>query len=125
MILEGVLQYLNPESAASTLETIEKETGSGSWFVFDYAHASALRGDGNDYGESGMIKGVKDFGESWQFGLEKSEVESFLVKYGFSLLDHKSPKDLEELYFKDSRGEIKARINGTQSIVMAVRKDER
>ena len=120
-ILEGVSQYLKPEAVYATFDTIQNQAGPGSWLVFDYAHASVLRGEGNVYGETRMMQGVNKFGETWQFGLDEAEVEPLLAKYGFKLLDRKGPKELEEAYFKDEKGIVKARVNGTQSIVKAER----
>jgi methyltransferase (TIGR00027 family) len=121
VILEGVLQYLKPEAAYATLDTIRNQVGPGSWLVFDYAHASVLRGEGNLYGETRIMKAANKYGESWQFGLEEADVEPILCKFGFKLLDRKGPKELEEVYFKDVNGIVKARVNGTQSIVKAER----
>jgi methyltransferase (TIGR00027 family) len=119
VIVEGVLQYLNPESAEETLRTIAEQVGPGSWLVFDYAHASVLRGEGTSYGEQRMTRGVDRFGASWQFGLEEGEVEPFLARRGFGQRDRKSPQQLEEMYFQDADGRIVGRVNGTQSIVWA------
>ncbi|MGA2975010.1 MAG: SAM-dependent methyltransferase [Spirochaetia bacterium] len=118
-ILEGVLQYLKPDAAEETLRTVAEHVGTGSWLVFDYAHASVLRGEGSLYGEERMTRGVSRFGESWQFGLEENEVEPFLRKYRFSQRDRRSPRQLEEMCFQDEKGVIVGRVNGTQSIVWA------
>jgi methyltransferase (TIGR00027 family) len=118
-VAEGVTQYLKPEAVFATLQTIRDEVGEGSWLVFDYAHASVLKGDSSTYGGKRMMKGVNRLRESWQFGLEDAEVEPLLMRYGFRLLDRKSPKDLEEVYFKDKTDRIIGRVNGTQSIIMA------
>lgn len=122
VILEGVLQYLRPEAVFETFDTIRNHVGAGSRLVFDYAHAAVLRGEGNEYGQDRMIKGVKRFGESWQFGLEEADVGPFLEKYGFKLLERKGPRELEDAYFKGKNGLVLARVNGTQSIVMAERR---
>lgn len=119
VVLEGVLQYLKPEAVSDTFTTIRDHVGAGSRIVFDYAHASAVRGEGNEYGQDRMIKGVKRFGESWQFGLEENEVEVFLQKYQFALVDRKGPKELEELNFQGKDGVLRGKVNGTQSIVTA------
>jgi methyltransferase (TIGR00027 family) len=119
VILEGVLQYLNPEAVAGTFKTIRKIVGIGSRVVFDHAYAAVLNGKGNAYGQDRMIAGVNRFGESWQFGLDESELEGFLDKYGLVLLDKKSPKELEELNFKGRDGLIHGTVNGTQGIVTA------
>ena len=121
VLLEGVLQYLNPVAANATLKTIQDQTGAGSWLVFDYAHASVLRGDKGQSEEAEMMKSLDRYGESWQFGLEEAQVEPFLCGYGFKLLDRQGPKELEEACFKDKNGHLKARVNGTQSIVKAER----
>ena len=68
-----------------------------------------------------MMKSLDRYGESWQFGLEEAQVEPFLCGYGFKLLDRQGPKELEEACFKDKNGHLKARVNGTQSIVKAER----
>jgi len=122
VILEGVLQYLNPQAVEATFTTIHNIVGSGSRVVFDHAYAFVLRGEGHVYGQERMIRGVNRVGESWQFGLDESEVEPFLRKFGFVLIDQKSPKDLEELNFKGADGKIRARVNGTQGIVTAARR---
>lgn len=119
VVVEGVIQYLKPEAVYATLQTIGNEVGKGSWLVFDYAHASVLNGESKAYGQARMMKGVKKFGESWQFGLEEMEVEPLLTKYGFRLLDRKGPQELQEIYFKDKMGKILGCVNGTQSIVTA------
>ncbi len=95
--------------------------GKGSWLVFDYAHASAVRGQGGGRDEAQVIKKLARFRESWQFGLAEKEVEPLLAKFGFKLLDLKNPCDLEEAYFKDARGRIVGHVNNTQSIVTAER----
>ena len=43
-LTEGVVQYLAPEAAYRTLGTIASCVGQGSWLVFDYAHASSVKG---------------------------------------------------------------------------------
>ena len=121
VVAEGVLQYLKPEAALATLGTINELTGTGSWLVFDYAHASVLRGEGDAYGEKRMAQGVRKLGESWQFGLDEREIKPLLLKYSFRLKDLKGPRALEELYFKGQDGKLLGRINGTQSIVFAER----
>lgn len=121
ILLEGVLQYLNPKAANETLRNLQELCGQGSRLIFDYAHRSALKGGGTSYGEKGVLSKIKVFGESWQFGLEKIEVEPFIEKYGFRLLDHKSPADLERDTFTDSNGKVIFRVNGTQSILLAER----
>jgi methyltransferase (TIGR00027 family) len=119
VILEGVLQYLNPDAVHLTFTTIRALVGAGSRIVFDHAYAAALRGRADMYGQRRMMDCVKRFGESWQFGLDGGDVKTFLEKYGLVLVDQKSPKELEELNFKGSDGVVRGRINSTQGIVTA------
>jgi methyltransferase (TIGR00027 family) len=119
VILEGVLQYLNPQAVDATFTTIRAIVGAGSRITFDHAYAAVLRGEGSAYGQDRMIKGVSRFGESWQFGLDESDLPGFLEKHRLVLADKKSPKELEELNFKGPDGVLRGRINGTQGIVTA------
>ena len=121
-IVEGVFQYLTPETARETLSSISNLVSSGSWLVFDYAHASVLRGDGDQYGEQGMTERLQKMGEAWKFGLEEREVGPLLAEYGFALVELKSPQALEGMYFMGGKGKPVGRINGTQSIARAERK---
>ena len=122
VILEGVLQYLNPEAVDATFTTIKDVVGSGSRIIFDHAYGFVLRQEGKVYGQKSMIKGVNRFGESWQFGLDESEVKGFVEKYDMILIDQKNPTELETLNFKGTDGVVRAKINGTQGIAVAERK---
>jgi methyltransferase (TIGR00027 family) len=122
VILEGVLQYLNPDAVDTTFKIIKDMVGSGSRIIFDHAYGSVLRGEENVYGQERIINGVNRFGESWQFGLDEAEVKGFVEKYGMIVVDKKSPKELEELNFRGTDGVVRARINGTQGIATAERK---
>jgi methyltransferase (TIGR00027 family) len=119
VVAEGVFQYIKPEAAYDSLQTMRDLVGPGSWIVFDYAHASVLRGEGDSYGQARMVRGTNRVGESWQFGLDEADVAPLLAKYAFRLMDHKSPEALEDRYFRDKSGRVLGRINGTQSIAMA------
>jgi methyltransferase (TIGR00027 family) len=57
-ILEGVLMYLQPESADATLRTIRAFAGKGSRLVFDYAKSSVLRDENTLYGEASVARAV-------------------------------------------------------------------
>jgi len=122
VIAEGVFQYITPDAAHATLRAVKDLVGLGSWLVFDYAHASVLRGEGDAYGQKRMVAGTKRFGESWQFGLEAGEVGPLLDKYDFALVEQKSPADLENAYFQGPDCHLLGRVNGTQSIAFAEKK---
>ncbi|MBN1437962.1 MAG: SAM-dependent methyltransferase [Anaerolineales bacterium] len=118
-LIEGVLEYLQPESVDRTFRTIRDVAGAGSEIVFNYAYASVIRGEGQLYGEKGALQTLSSVGEAWHFGIEKGAIGSFLAKYGCEILDHRDTRELEELFFKDPSGRIVARINGTHCLVRA------
>jgi methyltransferase (TIGR00027 family) len=120
-IMEGVLEYLQPQSVDQTFRTIRELAGAGSEVLFNYVFASVLRHEHMCYGEEGAIKTLAKVGESWHFGIEKGEIGQFLSRYGFELRDHRDARELEEMYFKDPAGKIVGRVNGTHCIVRAVR----
>jgi len=119
-ILEGVLEYLEPQSVDRTFRTIRELAGPGSEVVFNYIYASVLRREQRYYGEKGAVEAVKKTGEPWQFGIEKGEIAHFLSRYGFELRDHRDARDLEEMYFKDPAGRIVGRVHGTHCLARAV-----
>jgi methyltransferase (TIGR00027 family) len=122
VILEGVLQYLLPEAAYKTLDIIKTIIGSGSWIVFDYAHASALKIDHASNDNIKLMNKLDKYGESWQFGLEENEVEALLNRYGFELIDRKGSGELENDNFKLDNGMIKGKVNKTQSIIKGIKR---
>jgi methyltransferase (TIGR00027 family) len=121
VLMEGVMQYLAPQAAYATLGAITDHVGRGSWLVFDYAHASAVRSEAHGKGETQVTRKLAEYGESWQFGLDEHEVGPLLARFDFRILDLKNPRDLEETYFKDARGRIVGHVSGAQSIVTAER----
>jgi methyltransferase (TIGR00027 family) len=121
-ILEGVLMYLEPESARGTFRAIQEYAGDGSRVVFDYVRASVLRGEQTLYGEAGVTHTVSKAGERWRFGLEADQVASFVAAYGFQVSDHKDAQALEAAYFQDANGRLVGRINATHCLVTAERR---
>jgi O-methyltransferase involved in polyketide biosynthesis len=113
--------YLQPESVDTTFKTICDYAGKGSWVVFDYIYASVLRNEGIYYGEKEIVHTVSGAGEQWLFGIEKGQIEQFLARYALQLIDHKDAKDLENIYFTDSKGKVIGRVNGTHCLVTAER----
>lgn len=120
-ILEGLTMYLQPESVNETFQIIRDYASKESWIVFDYIYASVLRKEGIYYGETGITQTVTDAGEQWHFGIEKGQIEQFLIRYAMQLIDHKDSKDLEKAYFSAPDGRTMGRVNGTHCLVTAKR----
>ena len=119
--LEGVTMYLTAEGIEGTFRFISDSSATGSLVVFDHIYAGVLRGENRYYGEKGMVESVAKAGEKFQFGLEEGEAAEFVGKFGFCLKECCGVKLLLERYFKNSKGEIVAKMNGTHAIVTAVK----
>jgi methyltransferase (TIGR00027 family) len=120
-LLEGVTMYLSHAAIENTFGHIRDISGRGSLVVFDYIYAGVLRREHRYYGERNIVRTVGKAGEGWSFALEEGEIEDFLGTYGFSIKDHSSAQELEKRYFTNQEGRIVGRINGTHSLVTAVR----
>jgi methyltransferase (TIGR00027 family) len=122
-LLEAVTMYLPQEAVESTFHFIEGVAGRGSLIAFDYIYASVLRKENKYYGErETSLKTLAKVGEEWIFALEEGEDECFLERHGFSLKDHSGKPELEDRYFKNSKGVIVGKINGTGAMTTGVKK---
>jgi len=122
-LLEAVTMYLPQNAVESTFRFIEDVSGTGSLIVFDYIYVGVLRKENKYYGERGTsLKTLAKVGEEWMFALEEGEVERFLSRHGFSLTDHSGKPELEDRYFKNSKGVIVGKINGTGAIATGIKK---
>ena len=113
--------YLSPEAVDSTFRFISDVSKTGSLVVFDYVHAGVIRGENRYFGEKGAASRVAKLGEAWTFALEEKEVDNFLGKYNIQLQDHCRTQDLEDRYFKNSKGVLVGKINATHAIVTGVK----
>jgi methyltransferase (TIGR00027 family) len=120
-VLEGLLMYLESESVSATLQTVQEYAGVGSWVVFDYVRALVLRHENSQYGEARLRETVARVGEQWRYGIDPSKVASLLATFGFTVIDHKDAKELEDMYFRNEAGRLAGRVNATHCIALAVR----
>jgi methyltransferase (TIGR00027 family) len=120
--LEGVTMYLSQDDVDNTFRFIEDVSEMGSLIVFDYIYAGVLRKENRYYGEKNFVKTMAKVGEEWTFALEEGEVERFLSRHGFSLNDHSGKPELEDRYFRNSKGLIVGEINGTHAMVTGSKK---
>ncbi|MFA7711661.1 MAG: SAM-dependent methyltransferase [Candidatus Neomarinimicrobiota bacterium] len=118
-ILEGLTMYLSENSVSETFNFITNNSSRGSIIAFDYVHASVLRLENKYFGENAIYNRVKKDNEQWIFGIDESEIESFLMKFNLSLVDHLNSIAMEERYFKNDSGKIVTKVNGTHCIVLA------
>jgi len=120
-MLEGVTMYLSKDAVEATLRFVSNSSGKNSMVVFDHIYAGVLRGENKYYGEKGLYKRTAKVGEEWTFALEENEAEPFLNKFGFTVKDYCNAHELEERCFRNSKGAIVAKINGTHAIVTAIK----
>ncbi len=81
-----------------------------------------LREENKYYRErKSSLKTLAKVGEEWTFALEEGEDERFLNRYGFLLKDHSGKPELEDRYFKNSKGVVVGKINGTGAMVTGIK----
>jgi methyltransferase (TIGR00027 family) len=121
-LLEAVTMYLPKDAVESTFRFIGDISGMGSLIAFDYIYAGVLRKENKYYGErESSLKTLAKVGEEWIFALEEGEDERFLIRHGFSLKDHSGKAELEDRYFKNSKGVIVGKINGTGAMATGIK----
>ena len=98
-ILEGVIQYLKAEVVDELFKLLYKLSVPGSRVVFDYIYASVLRKENSCYGEKDIYKRVNSAREPWLFGIEKGEIEEFVSKYKFNVIQDLDSEMLEKMFF--------------------------
>jgi O-methyltransferase involved in polyketide biosynthesis len=113
--------YLSPESIDNTFRYVSEVSGTGSLIVFDYIYSGVLRGEHKYYGEKNAAQNMAKRGEAWTFALEENGLEVFLNKYGFQIQDSSRANDLENRYFRNSKGIITGKINGTLAISTSIK----
>lgn len=110
-LLEGLLQYLQPESVDNIFHQIGTYSCTGSILAFDYSYSSMQR-------KENIYKWASRFGEKTYFSMKKGEIEPFLLKYGFRLADESDSPRLERRYFTDDKGRLVAHIRGSRNILV-------
>lgn len=101
-IWEGVTMYLDTASVDATLHYISTHAAKGSTLYFDYLFHSVLDGS-NMSREAVLVRETKSFNghgtEKYTYGIEESEIGSFLSARGFTLKEHMTADSLKDRYF--------------------------
>ncbi len=118
-IAEGLIMYLSAKSVDQLFDIFHECSAVDNLVLFDYVYGSVLRKENRYYGERDIVHTVEKSGEKWTFGIEEREIERFLTSHGFELMEELDPPSIEERYFKNHKGKVVARVNGTHSIVFA------
>lgn len=99
-LLEGLTYYLDQESIDNTLNLISDYSSKDSVLVFDYASASIVRQEEIN-GDTKIKKHYQTLvkaGERPGFMIE-GEIQDFLAKYKFGLIEEVDSAQLAEKYF--------------------------
>jgi len=99
-IWEGVTQYLTEAGVAATLEFLSK-AARGSRVAFTYVRKDFLDGSAmysqKDAYRRFVARGI------WLFGMEPDEVEAFLNRYGWHVIEHVGCEELAMRYVAPTR----------------------
>jgi len=96
-VWEGVSQYLSEESVRRTLAFVGK-SALGSVLVFTYVLKSIIEGRSGIPGADRLMDVVAKNGAAWVFGLEPSNVASFLAPYQLDLIADVGNADYQRRY---------------------------
>jgi methyltransferase (TIGR00027 family) len=122
-VLEGIIMYLSHDAVDETFRLISDYSAPGSLLVFDYIYSSVLRRENKYFGESSIYNRVMKDNEEWTFGIEEGEIENFLNRYRFNLMEHLDSNIIENKYFRNDSGQVITKVNGTHCIVLASKPD--
>ena len=98
-IMEGLLMYLSPEIVDKILSFIVHNSGKGSAILFDYIPLSVVDGTCELEAGQNWRNGVMAVGESFLFGINDGEIQSFLVQRGFKNIKNMTSEDYKKAYF--------------------------
>ncbi len=91
--------------------------------MYEYViiYASVVRQEHLYEGERELFNGVAGRGERFCFGIENGHLDGFLSAYGLKALQVMDASALQDMFFRDERGELVGKVNGTHCIVTAVK----
>ncbi len=98
-VWEGVTQYISEEAVHRTLAFVGK-SAPGSVLVFTYVLKSIIERRSDIPGADKMMDFAAKNNYPWLFGLEPSNVPSFLKQFHLYLIADVGNKDYQEIYLK-------------------------
>ena len=114
-IWEGVTNYLTEDAVDGTLRWCAG-TAAGSTVVFTYVHRLVLDAPQAFYGTEKLFMTLSAAGARWTFGLDPSQLSSFLAQRGLVLTEDVGASDYRALYL----GRAAMRMRGYESYRIAV-----
>ncbi|GMA98150.1 SAM-dependent methyltransferase [Pelosinus sp. IPA-1] len=98
-IWEGVTPYITEEAVGNTLRFISK-ISPGSILVFTYILKSVIEKNSDIEGAYDLVKYLEKYGITWHFGLDPSDVSSFLKKFNLKLIEDVGTAYFQKKYLK-------------------------
>ena len=120
-VAEGLTMYLEPPAVDRLLAELRALGGAESRLVFDFVHASVLRGEGRYFGEAQIAARVAKAGERWRFGIDEGGLPDFLAGRGWRLAEQMDAAALEAAYFSRPSSRGPGRVNGVHALASAIR----
>jgi len=96
-ILEGVTQYITAGAVDATLG-FATSAAPGSEIAFTYVDRGIIDGSSRSEIDQRIMSRVERRGIPWVFGLDPAEVEEWLERRGFRLVDHAAASDYRDRY---------------------------
>jgi methyltransferase (TIGR00027 family) len=119
---EGVTPYLDAASVSRTLNVLRSKLGGASGvLLFDFAPLVDMHDDdalNACYGARELLTHIRSVGEPATFALPVADLDFFLERHGFELVDHQAPRSLAR-WITNARGETLGRIACHQHVVVA------
>ncbi|NPU84453.1 MAG: SAM-dependent methyltransferase [Syntrophaceae bacterium] len=97
-VWEGVTYYLPPRVVGDTLKVIKTSSSAGSSVCFDYASHSIEKLEQDRVMRLRETMKMNYPGEPTCFSLRDGEIEAFLSKRGFRILEHLTSEEMEARY---------------------------
>ena len=106
--LLGVSYYLTKEELAGLLGHLFANVPAGSSIVFDYADERLFEEKGFCNRVENMVKMAAAAGEPMKSCFSLPEMENMLEKPGLRIVEHLSPVDIQERYFRNRNDHLSA-----------------
>jgi methyltransferase (TIGR00027 family) len=96
-IWEGVTQYITAEAVDATLRFAAR-SALGSQIAFTYIESRIVDGSERSSDDQRIISRVARRGMPWVFGLDPHEIEDWLIRRGFKLVDQADAAEYRRRY---------------------------
>jgi len=97
IIWEGVTNYLSPAAIDQTFSFISKYE-RGSFVIFTYVHKQVIDIPELFFGAEKLLRDLESIEEHWTFGFMPQELDSYLKKFGLTLIQDLGATEYRQKY---------------------------